>query len=77
MPSLLFKGCLLLQLHAWEVDADEHLHMGSPDLKPCGNGVLLWFQTESFDAAVARARELHAEILEEPHLNPNAPHREC
>jgi hypothetical protein len=27
--------------------------------------------------AVARARELRADILEEPHVNPNANHREC
>jgi predicted enzyme related to lactoylglutathione lyase len=38
--------------------------------------VLLWFQIESFDAAVSRARELGAEILEEPHTNPNAGQRE-
>jgi hypothetical protein len=37
--------------------------------------VLLWFQDDAFDA-VARARALGAEILEEPHSNPNAKHRE-
>ena len=45
-------------------------------MKPYGNGVLLWFQTDAFDAAVARARALGAEVLEEPHVNPNAKHRE-
>lgn len=39
--------------------------------------VLLGFQMDDFDAAVARARDLKAEILEEPHVNPNARHREC
>ena len=67
----------ILQLHAWDAEDDGHAHMGSPDTKPHGNGVLLWFQTQAFDAAVARARELRAEILEEPHVNPNANHREC
>jgi catechol 2,3-dioxygenase-like lactoylglutathione lyase family enzyme len=75
--QLLSAGQLILQLHAWDAEDDRHAHMGSPDIKPYGNGVLLWFQTQAFDAAVARARELRAEILEEPHVNPNANHREC
>jgi len=29
-----------------------------PNLKPYGNGVLLWFEIEDFDAAVARAKVL-------------------
>ena len=65
---------LVLQLHCWE--EDEHPHMGSREVKPNGNGVLLWFQVDDFDSAVARARELGAEILEGPHVNPNAHHRE-
>jgi hypothetical protein len=32
---------------------------------------------DDFDPAVGRARALGAEILEEPHGNPNARHREC
>jgi catechol 2,3-dioxygenase-like lactoylglutathione lyase family enzyme len=67
---------VLLQLHAWRDPQNEHEHLGDPDTKPYGNGVLLWFQTDSFDASVSRARELGAEILEEPHVNPNAGHRE-
>ena len=43
---------------------------------PYGNGVLLWFRTDAFDDAVERARALDAEVLEEPHVNPNANHRE-
>jgi catechol 2,3-dioxygenase-like lactoylglutathione lyase family enzyme len=73
---LLVEGELVLQLHAWDVADDEHPHMGRADVKPYGNGVLLWFQLESFDLAVERARGLGAEILEEPHANPNAGHRE-
>ena len=72
---LLYQGQLILQLHHWE--AHEHPHIGDPDSKPYGNGVLLWFQTDKFDQAVKRALDLEAEILEEPHLNPNAQHREC
>jgi catechol 2,3-dioxygenase-like lactoylglutathione lyase family enzyme len=75
--QLVFEGELLLQLHAWDVEDDQHRHMGSPKIKSRGNGVLLWFQVDDFDAAVARARGLRAEILEAPHVNPNANHREC
>ena len=72
---LVAGGELILQLHRW--DAHEHPYMGDVDSKPYGNGVLLWFQTDDFDAAVERARELEAEILEAPHVNRNAGHREC
>lgn len=72
---LVSEGRLILQLHRW--DAHDHPHMGDPASKPYGNGVLLWFRTDGFDAAVDRARGLGADILEEPHVNPNARHREC
>ncbi|MCZ6782274.1 MAG: VOC family protein [Proteobacteria bacterium] len=67
-------GVLLLQLH--HRDAHEHPHL-IDEAMAVGNGVLLWFRTDQFDAAVARAREAGAEILEEPHVNPLAGHREC
>ena len=72
---LVVEGELILQIHHW--DAHEHPHMGDPKSKPYGNGVLLWFETQEFDAAIKRARDLDAEILEEPYVNPNAQHREC
>ncbi len=52
---LLLDGRIVLQLHRW--DAHGHPHLGSPESKPRGNGVLLWFQTDALDAAVARANE--------------------
>ncbi len=59
---LTHDGRLVLQLHRWEV---EHHHgaIGNPNLKPYGNGVLLWFEIEDFDAAVARAEEMKVEII--------------
>jgi hypothetical protein len=65
---------LILQLHAWEV---EHHHgpTGDPS-RVVGNGMLLWFEVDDFDAAVARARELDAPILLDVHRNPNANRRE-
>ena len=66
---LVSQGRLVLQLHRWDV---EHHHgpIGNPNLKPYGNGVLLWFETGDFDAAVARAKEMNAEIVLPRHRNP-------
>ncbi len=64
----------VLQLHAWDVD--EHANLTEPDAAPHGHGVLLWFETTNFDAAVQAARALKAEIVEEPRENPNSGKRE-
>ena len=62
-------GGLILQLHAWDV---EHHHGPIADVaaRPYGNGVLLWFEVDDFDAAVERAGELGAEVVLAPHRNP-------
>jgi catechol 2,3-dioxygenase-like lactoylglutathione lyase family enzyme len=65
---------LILQLHHW--NDHEHPNLGTPDAAPHGYGVLLWFETDTFDAAVEHARELGAEIIDGPRVNPNAQHRE-
>ncbi len=67
-------GRLLLQLHAW--DAENHPNLVDADSAPRGHGVVLWFQVDAFDAVVARARGLAADIIEEPHVNPAPQHRE-
>jgi catechol 2,3-dioxygenase-like lactoylglutathione lyase family enzyme len=72
--QIVCKDSLVLQLHHW--DAQEHPHMGDQNSPPYGNGVLLWFQTDEFDAAFDRANALNAEVLEPPKVNPNANHRE-
>lgn len=65
---------LILQLHDWKA---EHHHGLIGDIgKPIGNGVLLWFEVDDFDAAVARARALDATIVRDVHTNPNAGHLE-
>jgi predicted enzyme related to lactoylglutathione lyase len=66
---------LILQLHAWEVEHD-HGAIGDPDAKPYGNGVLLWFEVDDFDDAVARATELGAEVVLPVHRNAGPDHRE-
>lgn len=60
---------LILQLHNWGVEHD-HGPIGDPDVRPYGNGVLLWFEVDDFDAAVARAGELGADVILPPHRNP-------
>jgi hypothetical protein len=66
---LVSQGRLILQLHRWDV---EHHHglIGDPHIKPYGNGVLLWFELDDFDAAVVRAENLKAEIVMPRHRNP-------
>jgi len=60
---------LILQLHAWTVD-HHHGPIGDQASKPYGNGLLLWFEIDDFDAAAARAAELGAEIVMPRHRNP-------
>jgi catechol 2,3-dioxygenase-like lactoylglutathione lyase family enzyme len=62
-------GKLILQLHRWE---EEHHHgrIGDINDPSRGNGVLLWFEVEDFDAAVERAESLRAEIVLSRHRNP-------
>ena len=63
-------GRLVLQLHRWEV---EHRHgpLGDPNLKPYGNGVILWFELEEFDAAVQRAGQMAAVVTRPRYLSEN------
>ncbi len=63
------RGALVLQLHGWEVE-HHHGRIGEPNAKPYGNGVLLWFEIDDIDAAIARATELEAEIVMPRHRNP-------
>lgn len=62
------NGRLIMQLHRWEV---EHHHgpIGDPNLPP-GNGVLLWFEIDDFDAAMERVAELQPPIVMPKHRNP-------
>jgi hypothetical protein len=69
--QLLCDGRMILQLHRW--DAHHHPHLGNA-AQPVGNGVALWFQTDDFDALLARVQT--AETLDGPHINRNANHRE-
>ena len=61
---------LVLQLHHWDV-GHQHGPLGDPALRPYGNGVLLWFELDDFDAAVGRALDLKVETMKDRHPSEN------
>jgi len=60
-------GTVLLCLHEW--GAHEHPSLTSPEKASPGNGLLLFFRVDDFDAALSRARALVSRFDEEPNLN--------
>ena len=62
-------GTVLLCLHRW--GAHEHPSLTSAEAAVPGNGLLLFFRVDDFDAALPRARALARAFEEEPHENPN------
>jgi catechol 2,3-dioxygenase-like lactoylglutathione lyase family enzyme len=62
-------GTVLLCLHKW--GAHEHPSLTDPHRATPGNGLLLFFRVDNFDAALPRARALVDRLEEEPHVNPN------
>jgi catechol 2,3-dioxygenase-like lactoylglutathione lyase family enzyme len=64
-------GVLIMQLHSFEA---EHHHgaIANPADKPYGNGVLLWFEIDDFDAAMERVAEMRPEIVIARHVNPKS-----
>ena len=67
-------GELILQLHKWEED-HHHGPIGDSG-KIRGNGVLLWFEVEDFDAAMKRISEMDAEVILPKHRNSGPNHWE-
>jgi catechol 2,3-dioxygenase-like lactoylglutathione lyase family enzyme len=62
-------GTVLLCLHEWGVE--DHPTITSPDAATPGNGLILFFRVDDFDAALARARAAGLSLEEEPNVNPN------
>ncbi len=60
---------LIMQLHRFDVE-HHHGSIGNINDKPYGNGVLLWFEVDDFDAAMERVKELNPEIVMPRHRNP-------
>ncbi len=67
-------GTVLLCLHQW--GAHEHPTLTTPDRAEPGNGLLLFFRVDDFDAALSRARTLVNQLAEEPQTNPATGTRE-
>lgn len=61
-------GTVLLCLHRW--GAHDHPTLASPGHSPPGNGLLLFFRVDDYDAALQRARGLVTEFAEESNLSP-------
>ena len=62
-------GELVLQLHSFEVE-HHHDRIGDRADRPYGNGVLLWFEVDDFDAAALRATEMDVDVVLARHRNP-------
>ena len=62
-------GTVLLCLHAW--GEHDHPSLTSPAHASPGNGLLLFFRVDDFDAALQRARQLVPRFAAEPELNPS------
>lgn len=62
-------GTVLLCLHEW--GTHEHPTLTSPEQATPGNGLILFFRVDDFDAALQRARTLVARFEEEPAVNEN------
>jgi len=62
-------GTVLLCLHQW--GSHDHPTLASPAQAHPGNGLLLFFRVDDFDASLARARGMVEKLEEEPSTNPN------
>ncbi len=61
---------LVAQLHRWE--AHEHPFLGDPALVSRGNGSVLWFATDEFEATLHRVTSHCAVVLDGPLDNPSS-----
>lgn len=66
-------GTILLCLHHWGPSGPQGDHewpsLTDPGDGRVGNGLLLWFVVDDFDAAWSRAQSLEATLLESPNTN--------
>ena len=67
-------GTVLLCLHKW----GDHGHptLIGPERAEPGNGLLLFFRVDDFDAALSRAKSLVSQLAEGPQTNPATGTRE-
>ncbi len=67
--QLVHDDQIILQLHAFDSD-HSHGPIADPGDKPYGNGLLLWFEVEDFDAMLARSQQMGVEVILPKHRNP-------
>jgi len=67
-------GTVLLCLHLW--GSHDHPTLASPAHAQPGNGLILFFRVDDFDAALLRARALANRLEEEANVNPATGTRE-
>ena len=67
-------GTVLLCLHEWGVE--DHPPLTSPSNGTPGNGLLLFFRVDDYDAALERAGALVPKLAQEPSVNPSTRTRE-
>ncbi len=72
---LVFSGEIILQLHSFTIDHD-HGPIGNREDRPYGNGVLLWFVVDDFEAVLERASAMDVEIVL-PRRRNDPDHWEC
>jgi predicted enzyme related to lactoylglutathione lyase len=65
---LVHNETLVMQLHSQAV-MHHHGPLCDP-MQPLGNGVLLWFEVDDFDAVAERAATMCAHIIKPKHRNP-------
>ena len=68
---LVSDGALILQLHRFETD-HHHLPIGDRNVRPYGNGVLIWFEVDDFDAVAVRAADMGLDVVMPRHRNPSS-----
>jgi len=72
---LISNGQLVLQLHSFDAEHD-HGPIGNRDDRPYGNGVLLWFEVDDFDAVLQRCSDMGVEVIL-PRRRNDPDHWEC
>lgn len=55
---LVIKDQIILQLHAWEVEHHHEDFIGKKSIKSRGNGIVLWFMADDFDASVKAIKKI-------------------
>lgn len=73
--QILEDGVMIMQLHGFDAD-DDHDALADQNIQ-LGNGVVMWFETDDFEAQLHRIADHHIELDREPAENPYAKQMEA